>query len=368
MWSYQLHDTLSGAFRLEVHPSSARWRTVVTEPGDGSFTLQLRDEEHRVPRDIARAETLPWARTLVVCWDGVPMFAGLISSRKYNKTTGELECTMVELAWVLRKRWPHTMGEFSPGTEYSLASRSFKGLIRSLVRTGTFRTEAEWPGPGREWWNLPIDYPADESGPYSLKWWHYQKLTVRSMLDEVASMNGAPDWYLRPYFTSAGALRWELQVGTPRIPGRTIEIPDAEHTPVTNATVLEDGLDQIDGVIGLGQGSEADVLWAKQGADGEVNGRLWLDEFISEGTISDQAQLQRIVTGYQQDRHTLHSEWGLDVVADELPPASSGPILKIGDVFKVWSYGDEFIPDGATQLTVMAVSGDLSHVLKPEVI
>lgn len=361
MWSFQIHETLSGDLVERVEPSSGSWRRAFTEPGSGSHVFELRGDRDNVPvgqwRSMWRSMTQPWARTLVVLWSGTPVYAGLISGRKYDRKTGRLSCSHVEVRHILRRRFMFPFGEFNPGTQLHLASKGFRGLIRAVAMAGLYR-------PASPFWNLPVDFPADQSGSYTMTWWHYQGKTVEEMLAEIDRMTGAPHWDFVPKLV-AGKLRWELVVGSPRLPGPLVELHDVEESPASELTVTEDGIDQITGALAFGQGAEADVLWAIHGQDEPLTGTPWMDIALSEKTVSDQAQLARLAKGSMDERELIRPQYGVSITADD---AVTPALIRPGTTIRVYTYGDEFIADGAKDLYTIAVSGDMSYTVKPEVV
>lgn len=356
MWSYALHASLSGAPLLDVFPADGEWRRSCTAVGYGSHTFQLRDAKTALPAAVWRAETRPWARTLVVLWDGVPVYAGLITGRGYNRDTGVLTVRHHELKQLLKRRFQFAFEEFNPGSPLEVVGKSHRGMIRALVRAGMYRDAAPF-------WTMPIDYPADEAGTLSRTWWHYQAKTIEEMIAEIERTEFAPEWDFRPKYVD-GFLRWDLVIGTPRLPGTLFEVAEAPETPGVNVTWDEDGLEQATGGLVLGEGSEADVKWAIQG-NRDAPDKPWLDRMWPEKSVGDTNQLQRLATGWMDQHERLRGAYSASIVAgDGVPFADMQPGARI----RLHSHDDPFLEDGEKDLYVLGATGNMTSVLTPEVV
>lgn len=356
MWSFVLHDSLSGAPLLDVFPSGGSWRRSCTDPGSGSHDFQLRDVVTALPAEVWRSESRPWARTLVVLWDGVPVYAGLITGRKYKRGTGVLTLRHHELKQLLKRRFQFAFEEFNPASPLTVTDRSHRGMIRALVRAGMYRDAAPF-------WTMPVDYPADEAGVLSRTWWHYQAKTIAEMIGEIERTEFAPEWDFRPKYVD-GWLRWDLVIGTPRLPGVLFEVPDAPDTPGVDIEWDEDALEQATGGLVLGEGSEADVKWAIQG-NRDAPDKPWLDRMWPEKSVSDPTHLQRLATGWMDQFERIKGAYSVNVVAGEGVPFAD---MQPGARIRFHSHDDPFLVNGEKDLYTLAVGGDMTSVLKPEVV
>lgn len=354
MWSYTIHDTISGD-RLMYFPGSqvsGRWGRT-PGGGDGSHTFLVRDADWSMGGGTWRQLSEPNATTTVVAWDGVPVYAGLNLVSTYSRNAGTLEVRHVNVRALFRERNTFGVSTF-PSGDLMLAGKSLSGLVRGILQRGVY----DWGAT----WRLPLDLPADGSGGESMTVRRWEWARIDDLLVRVEKLGVTIDF--DPYYTATGGLRYATKLGYPNLPGSQLEFnATADETPVTNLTWTSDGTKQISGCFYMGKGSELDMVFGEAGFVGGP-GIPMRDASRSAKDIADGGKLDRMAMADLVANRSPAQEWSFDLVNDG---AWSPSVLRPGTRVRLGVWGDPVIPDGNHDLIVTGVSGDGSDVLKPEV-
>jgi len=360
MWSHWICETITGKKLLPVHPSASSWKTSITSIGDGSHTFRLRDERTKLDRETWQNLTIPWSRTVVACWNDIPVYAGLVMGHRYDQPTGVLVVKTSEVRRVWGSRMPFIVPEYSPNGVRAVSGKSLRGVMRQVIAWGSVAYPVE-----STWW-LPIALPPDEAGPHSRSWQHYNFETVEQMLSQIEAEDGGPDLNLRPRWNEADRLEWEARIGAPTLGGPAFEYDlTARKSGLTGFDVDTDATRQLTGTFGLGMGSEADML-VGLGQNIDVPEGPFdipnLDATRSFKTVSDPAVLRSRAIG-----ELRAFRWPSHVTSPEPLAADVLPGMVLGSTIRAWIEGDEFLDDGWRVATVTGMAGSLSEKLTLEV-
>lgn len=360
MWKFSIHNTISGAKLLDIEPSSGAWRRALGGGGDGQHTLKLREGKQEITPTIARQLSEPNQASIAVRWDDTVLYAGTISQAVYSRDNGELTIHHDEgIRGLLRNRTTFGVGGGYADGHLVVTNRSAAGAVRAIL----FR------GAGGTWgatWDLPIDLPADAAGAISFTWRRWDYPLIDDLLGQVEALGWEIDF--RPYLNSNGTLRYETIVGS-RIAAGTLEfVLTAEKTPVRRLTVTRDGSKQLSGVFVLGKGSEDKML---RGEAGFVAGPTIpvRDAVRSRKDVSSQARLTDMAMADLLEHRSPTEQWDFSLVAEVDGDAELLDVggLIPGATMRLLSSGDNFIPDGTHSMRMVAVRGDMTRTLKPEV-
>lgn len=364
MYSCQIVDTLTGVKLQELQPASGTWKTLVNSIGSGQHSFLLRDAETPLPAATWRDLTTPWGRTLVVSWTSwfgqvSAVYAGLIDSRSWEKTSGTLTVSHQEMRALLRKRLSSDLPRFWPYSSFTISGRSLPSAALAVCVYGLL----DQPG---SIWTLPVVFSTpNEAGPYSFEWPHTKFDTVDAMLRQITDTDGGPDVWFQPAWSSSGRLEWWVQIGSPRLPGSTFEWNmGADVHPVSDFNEAEDGSQMLTGVFGLGEGSEADMLLSKAGSlPGPVVPAM--DSTRPHKEIDDQARLDGLTMG---DLRLARWPSKGQTFALQLDDGSLGPVARLGDTLRVgarlrvFDPGDEFMAEGWRGGYLVGLSGDVKSL------
>lgn len=352
MWSFTLHETITGERLNVVNVNSGSWGRS-PGAGSGSHVVQLRDAGFPVSRSVARQLAEPNKVSLAVAWNGVVLYAGVVIDGLYSRDDATVTVQHVDVRSLMKQRGTFGVTTYPDG-DLMLRGKSLSGLVAGIVSRGVY-----WWG---DTWRLPVDLPADTSGGNQMLVNKWEWVTIEELLVRVEKLGAVIDF--DPYYDANGWLRWRVRVGTPRLPGTSFEwVATAEETPVSKLTVRHDGAKQITGCFYMGKGTEADMRFGEAGFIGGPRIPV-RDATRSAKDESNVAALNQMALTDLQANRSPTVEWAFDLVADgSWSPAG----LKPGARITLWSSGDPFILDGSNSLVVTGVSGDMSYVLQPEV-
>ncbi len=295
-------DTLTGVPIINhVRPESGRATPSITSVGTGDFTIPLRDARRPLGH-LAERLGKGWATTYVLEWvdgsgaftrAGTPVYAGLVTGRRFNEATGMLTVRTKEAAAILAFRLLFAVGQYAHGTRI-MRGATLGDIIRESYRLAI--------GGGQHRWALPIDMPGYSPGPLERIYWRYGFQSAQQWLEQLAAEDNAPDHYMRPVWVG-GRLRWRLEIGSPRIQGRVVRLPVAAGGSRPKSSVVDLEVEtefqyQRTGVFTIGQGSEEDMRWSEAGgADVAIDPAVpFLDATQSFKQVDDIGQLKSLST------------------------------------------------------------------------
>ncbi len=343
VWSVEIRDTQTGVLQMQVEASGGAWGRGDSSERQHTFPLRGDGMTRSARRDLFRK----WDRTILQCWDGGPVYAGLISSTSWDPATGMLTVSHVDIRDIARRRMLFGVGSYVPSGTTVCTNLSRRGIARRLIYLGyVFPFSAAWP--------LPVNLPAEEAGSISRTFYHYEFQTVDQLLSDVQSESGGPDVDFQPKL-SGGLLSWDALIGSPYLAGPTFELSLTGDDQPTGVTVTENGQKQATGIFTLGKGSEQDM---RVGSDAlPVSAGISKDFVVPHKDIDDVARLNSLATSDVAKLSAPTVQWTLNVQASVVNPAT----LRIGSTIRTWSQGDEWISDGWTTHRVIAFSGDFTE-------
>jgi len=357
MWTYFIHDTLSGARRQQVSPTGGSFSTMVSDIGGGSHTFQVRESPLRP--DHWKSLTYPWANTLVQCWDGVPLYAGLLLGRTLDRDRGSLTVQHKELRLILNRRHPFRVGgeRLTNGT-LALSNRSLRGLIVEIVQAGVRRLD------GNDGWNLPINLGGGELGNESATFWNYDFVTVENAIAEVEGRDGGPDVAFQPNLTD-GRLDWLLKVGSPRLTGDRFDYPmNVPHPLLFGVKPTDDGTEMLTGVFAIGKGSEADMLVGEAGLNGAAATTPYLDSSRQFKELEDVGQLVSHGQGELRAHSRPTTQWEMRTLATSHPGVHR---LRLGSIIRMRFQNDWWEGTRDVDQYLIGISGDTTDTLTLDV-
>lgn len=348
MWRFYVHETITGNRIEEVHPVSGRWVRRLNGRGDGSHSFVLADDEFT--QTEWRAMFTPNSRVLVVAWNDTPVYAGLISETTYHFDTGTVAVSHKELRALFAARLTFGVNVYPQG-DLAFTGKSASGAVRAILARAV-----QWSSE----WDLPITLPSDGSGSLSKSWKRYQVHTIEDCLSEIEAEGWEIDF--RPTF-SGTALRWVVTVGKPIVRGLEDFNLTAPECPLEGVSVSLDGSEQLTGVFVSGNGTGADIVTAWAGNAG-ANTIPIRDAARTGGQERDTAVLGRIAAAYLEEFDTPLVRWSFTAsLSDDVSPAVFLP----GERVALVTHGDLWVADGSRTVRCIALSGDMSWRVRPEV-
>ncbi|OIU88665.1 hypothetical protein [Microbacterium sp. AR7-10] len=344
-WSTVIWDAQSGDRLETVEASSGAWQR-------GGVT----DQTHTFPNPgLSKADVhdlfgkdRPRDRVLAHCWNGTPVYHGLILDSDYHPAKGMLDVIHCDLRELASARWLFGIGASTQTFQWT--GKSWRGIASRIAKI--IFTDPISPA-----WPLPVTIPADEAGSQSFKTDGYEFRSGESLLSEIEEMPGGPDLDFHPRITG-DKFGWDLRIGTPHLSGPTFELNlQAAKSPLTEVGVKTIGRDKITGVHGIGDGSEWDMV--RGGAAAPVSAGLARDTklTVKNASLTD---LNRRAEGFLATRVTTSQQWSFNVKTNAVDEGGIDPAqLRIGSIIRIESRGDWWIDDGWTEHRVLAFSGTL---------
>lgn len=313
-------------------------------------------------RDLIRLYTTPWRMSLVICWDGVPMFAGPFVTRQWSNTATTFNA--VGFRSLFLKRKAHTWATPYASQALSYTNMSLASIAQALAIVGTSH-------PGG---SLPIVYPATEvdSDPTHVRNYPgYELKNISDIWTLLTGVKNGPDIDFLPSWTDATqtAIQWTMRLGTlaqPQLfqPQRVVFDVSSPQSSVSNLTYVEDGSQLTTTQWAAGAGNDVGILMSQTTSTNLTsNGYPMLEEEVDYRTVIDQATLDTYTAGDL----ALHSvpvvQWSLTVDALQPPVMSS---YNIGDRSLVRVANHIWIPDSVPAgypMRIVGMSGNSSTSL-----
>lgn len=358
MWEVWIHNTRSGSPELQLpNVSSANWTRRLGSLGSGSHQVEL--AQARMPKSLIREIARGNKYTITQRWGVECAYAGVITNRQFIDASSRLILNHSELrAAVLGVRLPHGVNEYNPAAgQRTVTNRSHAGALRAVLTWAT--KSGTVPG-----WELPIDLSADGGGGFSATWREEEGLTTNDLIGQIEADGAETD--LHPYITSDGYLRYQAKAAAPVIAtaGSFLLPVRAPGSIVLDLETEDDYAAQMTGVLGFGNGTGQDRLWkyAPTVADG-IGDLPVRDVRVNFPDIYDPNRLQAAVNAEFAQRRPPVDQWSFSLFIGDRGPAFAGP----AHLLDMHVYGSDFIDDGVHSKRVIALSGDMGYVVKPEV-
>jgi hypothetical protein len=347
MWSYWICDTRTGAKLVPVEPSiPGRIGHRLSGGVSGQTTFILNDSSVLLDDDLTR----PWARTLVLCWNDVVKYAGLIVRDPFDEDEQTLTVHHQDIEMFLEdSRYPFGTSSYwadepnhIPGS-ITITGKSVRAAVGKLV-------EQSCLGPSPIY-SLPIVLPnLSEAGPFTDTFHNYNFESLGEHLSNFRALGF--DIEFEPRWSTSGTLEWLLRVGTTDSPSIEGDIYDfdqtAEKRRLKNVSYERDGTLQLTGQFGVGRGSEALMRVGGDGIEGTatIPARDSLEFYKNESSESRLAEygLAAVVA---HEHPTFN--WSMSMLATEEPGFEN---MRMGVLLKMAWAGSRRIPDGphATRL------------------
>lgn len=361
-YTFEIVATRTGVRQVQVFPSAGSWSRVLNGSGKGSHSFVLSPlSTPLLDRNVMSDKSLsdPWNRTLVVCWDGVPVYAGVITKRVYDRDTKTLTIHHEDIRSILERRYPFGTASYwadepnhIPGS-LTITSKSMRAAAAKVVEQGLLGTSAIY--------SLPILLPSTaEAGTFTTTYYNYNFQTVADLLQDLQKagpdIDFAPEW-------NAGALRWVMNAGstaTPRLSGSLIDFNlSVDKSPLTGVTFTEDGGRQLTGQFGIGEGFEVDMRVGGAGIAGAATIPA-LDALDNYKTEESEPKLAAYGLAAVTANTLPTKQWEFSMRAGEGP----GLLGLLGwPRLRLHSNDDPWIPGPYTDVRLISLSGDMSDSL-----
>lgn len=366
MWTFWICDTRTGARQLQVYPTQdGTFSRLLNAGGYGKNSFLLTDQDGRATPMRDKELTTLWIRTLVRCWNDVPIYAGLIEAREFDWDTHLLTIEHTDVRTLFTARYPFGVSSYwadepnhIPG-QLDIVGKSLRsaaGIIVQAGLTGPFAT-----------YSMPIVLPSlVEAGLFTETFFNYHFSTVADLLDDIQNMNGGPDIDFEPRWSASGSLEWLMRVGSTAAPSISRSLFEfnmsAEERRLTGVKVREDGSSQITGQFSIGEGSEQDMLVGGDGVGAAA--AIALDVAESFKTQTSQDVLASFSTAAIVALASPTVQWTIGKLASVEP---SLDVFPLGSLPRLMFSDDAWEADNFVDLRLVSISGDMSEKLSLDV-
>ena len=348
-WNVWCCDTTTGTKLYRLPAASFSWQRVLNSGGSGQASFKLADPLFR--EFDMRSCTALVRRTLVVEWDGEPVYAGIGWKRTYDRDTQTLTVDHSDLWSILSRRLmvsQNTTGVEKTKLEFTNISVST--VVKKTVQTGTA--------------DLPMVYWSDFSGGRKAVFEGYMLQSVADALQDQIDQPDGPDVDFRPIWGPNG-LQWQMRSNEQF--GTYTWNMSAGQTGVSGITVTEDGAKLTNNVFAVGQGTEKDSIIRATPASSPYP---LLQSTESHKDVKDVAKLDGFVQEAQRIYSSPTEQWSFDILASGGNGDSSDQTrvtdLRLNGALSLYSAGDPWIPDGSSKHRLIRYSGDLGEKINLE--
>lgn len=303
--------------------------------------------------------TAPVDRTLVLERKAgtsyVPVYAGPVWSRTFNRDTSTLQIRHEDIWSVLSKRFivdSHTAA--TAGTPVQIFNVTLATLAKVLVQRAT---------DGGAAFGLPIFYPANVAGSESRTLYGYHLPNALEQLQEVMDAPGGPDVDFAPRWSSSDTLEYVLRVGS--LTAGSFEWNTASgRTGASGIQVTEDAAGRASHVWGTGEGSEKKRLM-RVASGGPGVALEAQEDFAKETNLT---RLQNKADAALAVAASPVEQWSFNILAGgDKPGAPTVTDLQLGGTTRLHFSRDVWIPDGWHENRLIGYSVDLTEQVKLQV-
>lgn len=361
-WSTWICETRTGAKLVRVPEAEGKFshRLSGGTGGSSEFVITKVTDSAAAGYSVLRddALTLPWATTLVRCWNDVPKYAGLIEADGFNDDDQTLTLTHVDIDTFLGdSRYPFGVTSYwadepnhVPGA-LVIAGKNYSAAVAKVVEQGLLGPSAIY--------SLPIVLPSTATaGAFSSTYHNYNFQNVGDILADFRALG--VDIEFEPRWSSSDTLEWVLRVGTDASPSLVGDVFEFNQTAakrrLTGVRYKRDGKMQLTGQFGIGAGSEALM---RVGGDG-IGGASTIPardaaEFYK--TETSEVRLAAYGSAAVAAQELPTKQWEMSMLAGEEPGLEN---VRLGSIFRMFWKGSPRIPDGSSDVRVIGLSFDES--------
>lgn len=285
-------------------------------------------------------------------------------SVQYRVTAGPQDGADSDAA--VEVRWYGASGLIGTSTAQSLTVAAGVQVVDTTVTAPAGATSARarfivGAGSAGSWYFREFDVrPVRTTGPvFTREVRYWETVTVDSLLEEIEAQGCLVDF--SPDVTPEGRLVWVMVVAVNLDRGLTSLSVDASESRITGLSVTTDGAKQATAVLAVGKGSGADM---RTGYDSSTAGTSARDVKLDAKDTDRPADLQVAAREELKVLVDPIEQWSFSVrVGEDFSPWQVRP----GRALDLSVFGDPFIPDGHRTKTVIALAGDASLTVTPEV-
>lgn len=342
-YSYAIHSVQTGIWLADVEPISGSWVRGAVEEKDFVFSMASDGLTRAQRRDLFK----PWERAIVVRWNGVPVYAGLICGRPRRPAARMLTIKHIDVRALLARRMLFGVSHYSPTGVFDFTGYSLRGVIRQFLYYGLLHPySAAWPV------NAEIGGGELGSSPWA-RFFHYDFQNVEPLLADAETQEGGPDVDMAVEYRNGNTLWWVARIGTPFLSAQNFETRLLGDSTLVDVDILDDSMRQATGIFTQGRGSEEDMRVGQASLPTATG--VSRDYVVPFKDVDDVGRLNSLAAGQLGSVANPRVEWRFSGTVADFPPSSVG----VGSIIRVWIEDDDWDEDGWKFNRVLSFSGSV---------
>lgn len=349
VWSV---STKTWADRVELRPTTTTWERTFNEGAGGRTSLQLSDPD--VAATAGLNESYPGQRMVVVDYDNVVVYAGIIWETDYQYDTQQLTLTHEDI-WSL---WDARLISEVRNENIINWEKTYSGLAYDTIVKRVIQLAVAGSGRG-----VPMVYEDDYPGGKSRTYNGYNLDTALDAMEEIMDLSDGPDVDFRPEWDGNGGIRFTLRTGDLSL--NLIEVNFAAPEPPAQGLWIKTSARELaTQVFAVGEGS---------GKKTAKSPGLLVRESQS-ANIADYPSLERIEQFKNVKKGPeLYDKAVSELVANNQAIRQAGFELKLdspilgnlwelrpGTIIRWYMNNDPYFTDGWREWRVLKYSGDIT--------
>lgn len=342
-YSYAIHDAQTGTLLDLVEPSGGDWIHGSVEEKTFTFNLRGDGRTRAQRRDLFRT----WERAIVVRWNDIPVYAGLICGRPYRPASGVLVVKHIDARSLLARRMLFGIGSYASDGVFDFRGYTTRGVVRQLLYYGLlYPYSAAWP--------IHAEVGGAETGssPWA-QFYHYDFQNVESILSTAETQVDGPDVDLAVEYRTGNVLWWVARIGTPFLSGTGFETRLQGNSILSNVDVDDSGLRQATGIFTTGRGFEQDMRVGQAALP--VSSGVSRDYVVPFKDVDDVSRLNSLASGQLSSVSSPRVEWKFNGRTSDFSPSE----VQVGSIIRVFSEDDEWVDDGWSSHRVLTFAGSV---------
>lgn len=330
-----------------VDPAACPWKRTHNKSA-GSMQTTFRLSDAAVAATSNAGLLLPVERCLVIEFQGVVVYAGIIWEDTYDYNTKTLTISHEDVWSLLALRLiSENLTGGIPSWVKTYTGLSYDTIIKRLVQLAT-------TGAGRM---IPIAFEADVAGPGARTYYGYNLDLAIDAITELMNLPGGPNVDFLPAWETGGeSLRFILRTGDMNPDGQTIEaMADVPDSAIKDIQRTRSGRELASRLMGVGEGSGVDL---KVRASAVIPD-LAIERIEQAKNIKTLPELQEFADGKRAARDNLITQYSM-ALNIKSPVVGSLWTLKPGTTLKWHTSGDPEMGDGFRTNTVISYSGGIT--------
>lgn len=369
MWSHEIVGVSTGDRYQEIELASNSWAARMNDQvGNGSSTIQTTDPVFAAwSSEFWLDLTKPWSRVIVGKWDNAPVWAHVITGRKYNPLTGVLSLEHAEIGELLKKQLFFPVGSYSANARMDFTGYTRQGMLTAVARHAAGGGYWADQGPRR----LPIHFDEAQSGSWNKSTLQHEFEHPWDWMADIANGEPGVDFVFSPGFGGDSAedglisgFQWVFHAGAPMSRSTHEYVVGAPASPVLAAEVAWDAAEHATGVFALGEGQGS----ARPVGRYATAGTPEIPRVITLGQESNASSLVSAAQGELQAVRTPAEVWSIQLRAEAVLAAMHGGPrdgLRPGSRL-ILHFDNPVLVFGSREFYVTGMSGDLAETVTVE--